>query len=96
MRGSLTARAAAAVALLAVLIIGGFVLLIGGIQRLGSAQTSSDQALAVVSAGGMLENRVLDMQSAVRGFAETGTRARCRLTGPPSPRTRGRHGRWSG
>ncbi|MFI5065995.1 MAG: GAF domain-containing protein, partial [Streptosporangiales bacterium] len=73
MRSSLTARAAAAVALLAVLIIGGFVLLTAGIQRLDSAQNGSDQALAVVSAGGMLENTVLDMQSAVRGFAETGT-----------------------
>ncbi len=75
MRGSLTARAAAAVALLAVLIIGGFLLVIDGIQRLDSAQTSSDRALAVVSAGSTLENTVLDMQSGVRGFVDTGDRA---------------------
>ena len=75
MRGSLTARAVAAVALLAVLIIGGFVLLIAGIQRLDSAQNGSDQALAVVSASSTLENTVLDMQSGVRGFVDTGDRA---------------------
>ena len=75
MWGSLTARAATAVALLALLIIGGFVLLIAGIQRLDSAQAGSDRALAVVSAGSTLENTVLDMQSGVREFVDAGYQA---------------------
>ena len=94
MRGSLTARAAAAVALLAVLIIGGFVLVIAGIQRLDSAQTGSDRALAVVSAASTLENTVLDMQSGVRGFVDTGDRAELQAVRKPSLTTRRRRARW--
>ncbi len=75
MRSSLTAWAAAAVALLAVLIIGGFVLLIAGIQRLDSAEAGGDRAVAVLAAGSALENTVLDMQSGVRGFVDTGDQA---------------------
>ena len=72
MRRSLTARTAAALAVLAVLIVGGFLLLMVGVQRLDSEQHTSNQALAVITAGNTLESSVLDMQSALRGFVDGG------------------------
>jgi PAS domain S-box-containing protein len=72
---SLTARTAAALAVLAALIVGGFVLLMVGVQRLDSEQRTGNRTLAVLAAGNTLESTVLDMQSALRSFVESGDRS---------------------
>jgi PAS domain S-box-containing protein len=71
---SLTARTAAALAVLAALIIGGFVLLMVGVQRLDSEQRTGNRALTVLAVGNTLQSSVLDMQSALRAFVEGGDR----------------------
>jgi PAS domain S-box-containing protein len=72
MRAGLTMRATVAYAVLAVLVVGGFVVLAAEIQVLRSQQRSDVGTAAVLTASGALEISLLDMQGGSRGYVITG------------------------
>ncbi len=72
MRAGLTMRATVAYAVLAVLVVGGFVVLAAEIQAVRSQQRSEAGTATVLTASGALQLSLLDMQGGARGYVITG------------------------
>ena len=75
MRADLTTRATLAYIALAVLVVGGFMVLAAEIQGLRSQQNSDATAAATLTASGALEISLLSMQGGARGYVITGQTA---------------------
>jgi PAS domain S-box-containing protein len=75
MRANLTTRAALAYLVLAVLVVGGFLVLAAEIQGLRTQQRSDATAAATLTASGALENALLSLQAGARGYVITGQAA---------------------
>jgi PAS domain S-box-containing protein len=75
MRADLTTRATLAYLALAVLVVGGFIVLAAEIQGLRHQQRSDATAAATLTASGALENSLLGLQTGARGYVITGQAA---------------------
>ena len=75
MRADLTTRATLAYLALAVLVVGGFIVLAAEIHGLRNQQRSDATAAATLTASGALENSLLGLQTGARGYVITGQAA---------------------